>query len=134
VPGAEGAPRLADGSGSGYAAKAEKVLAFARAQLGKPYVCGASGPSSYDCSGLTRAAWKAAGVELPRAAAEQLAAGRPVAAGDLLPGDLVLLDRRPGHVGIYAGDGTVIHAPGPGAGVRADPLARAEVTGAARPA
>ncbi|KUH37971.1 MULTISPECIES: C40 family peptidase [Streptomyces] len=132
VDGAVGAARVVDRSG--YAAEAAKVLAFARAQLGKPYVRGASGPSSYDCSGLTRAAWKAAGVELPRTAAEQLAAGRPVAAEELLPGDLVLLDRQPGHVGIYAGDGTVIHAPGPGAGVRAEPLSPTEVAGVARPA
>ncbi|HBF83630.1 MAG TPA: glycoside hydrolase, partial [Streptomyces sp.] len=54
------------GSDSGYASQAEKVLAFARAQIGKPYVWGATGPSSYDCSGLTQAAWKAAGVSLPR--------------------------------------------------------------------
>lgn len=62
---AGGGTGTGSGPDSGYAAKAEKVLAFARAQIGRPYVWGATGPSSYDCSGLTQAAWKAAGVDLP---------------------------------------------------------------------
>ncbi|MGW3402655.1 NlpC/P60 family protein, partial [Streptomyces zhihengii] len=63
----------------GYTAKADKVLAFARAQIGKPYVWGATGPSSYDCSGLTQAAWKAAGVDLPRTTWDQVEVGKRVA-------------------------------------------------------
>lgn len=63
---------------SSYATKAEKALAFARAQIGKPYVWGATGPDSYDCSGLTQAAWKAAGVTLPRTTYDQVNAGTTV--------------------------------------------------------
>ncbi|OEJ94764.1 C40 family peptidase [Streptomyces thermolilacinus] len=117
-----------------YAAKAGKVLAFARAQVGKPYVRGAAGPSSYDCSGLTQAAWKAAGVELPRTTGGQAEAGRRVASGELLPGDLVFFHDDGGHVGIYAGDGRMIHAPRPGGTVREEPVARLPLHGAVRPA
>lgn len=63
---------------SSYATKADKALAFARAQVGKPYVWGAVGPGSYDCSGLTQAAWKAAGVTLPRTTYDQVNAGTTV--------------------------------------------------------
>ena len=66
---------------SSYATKADKALAFARAQVGKPYVWGATGPGSYDCSGLTQAAWKAAGVTLPRTTYDQVNAGTTVSAG-----------------------------------------------------
>ncbi|MEU3447014.1 C40 family peptidase [Streptomyces thermolilacinus] len=117
-----------------YAAKAGKVLAFARAQVGKPYVRGAAGPSSYDCSGLTQAAWKAAGVDLPRTTEGQAEAGRRVAPGELLPGDLVFFHDDGSHVGIYAGDGRMVHAPRPGGTVREEPVARLPLHGAVRPA
>ncbi|MCH0542255.1 C40 family peptidase [Streptomyces sp. MUM 203J] len=107
------------------AAKAEEVLAFARAQIGKPYVWGASGPSSYDGPGLAQAAWKAAGVALPRAAGEQAESGRPVTADELLPGDLVFFHKHEDDglgVGVHTGNGTLIHAPSPGTTVREDPL------------
>ncbi|MEU3818420.1 NlpC/P60 family protein [Streptomyces sp. NPDC030392] len=136
--GAEGATRLCSGAagtgGGSYAAKAEKVLAFARAQLGKPYVRGAAGPSSYDCSGLTQAAWKAAGVELPRTAPDQAEAGRRVDADELLPGDLLFFGDGLRHVGIHLGDGRVIHAPEPGAAVREEPVASLPFRSAVRPA
>ncbi len=91
------------GTGSSYAAKAEKVLAFARAQIGKPYVWGATGPSSYDCSGLTQAAWREAGVTLPRTTWDQVEVGTRVATSDLQPGDLVFFYDDISHVGIYKG-------------------------------
>ncbi|MEV6838786.1 C40 family peptidase [Streptomyces sp. NPDC051133] len=100
------------------ATRAEKAIAFARAQIGKPYVSGASGPGSYDCSGLTQAAWKAAGVTLPRAARDQAVAGTVVALDDARPGDLVFFREDSSHVGLCTGDGMMIHAPGPGAYVR----------------
>ncbi len=122
------------GTGSGYAAKAEKVLAFARAQIGKPYVWGAAGPSSYDCSGLTQAAWREAGVTLPRTTWDQVEFGTRVATADLLPGDLVFFYDDISHVGIYKGEGMMIHAPKPGANVREESIYSMPVYGSVRPA
>ncbi|GAA3032587.1 C40 family peptidase [Streptomyces glomeratus] len=103
---------------SSYTTKAEKALAFARAQIGKPYVWGATGPESYDCSGLTQAAWKAAGVTLPRTTYDQVNAGTTVPLADARPGDLIFFYDDISHVGIYIGNGMMIHAPKPGAYVR----------------
>ncbi|MEU1485189.1 NlpC/P60 family protein [Streptomyces sp. NPDC005752] len=122
------------GSDSGYASKAEKVLAFARAQIGKPYVWGATGPSSYDCSGLTQAAWKDAGVSLPRTTWDQVEVGTRVATADLRPGDLVFFYDDISHVGIYKGDGMMIHAPKPGANVREESIYYMPIYGSVRPA
>ncbi|PCG82167.1 glycoside hydrolase [Streptomyces sp. WZ.A104] len=122
------------GAGSGYAAKAEKVLAFARAQIGKPYVWGASGPSSYDCSGLTQSAWREAGVDLPRTTWDQVKVGTRVATSDLQPGDLVFFYDDISHVGIYKGDGMMIHAPKPGANVREESIYYMPIYGSVRPA
>ncbi|WP_202546984.1 C40 family peptidase [Streptomyces sp. SID2119] len=126
------------GTGSGadgsYAAKAEKVLAFARAQIGKPYVWGASGPASYDCSGLTQAAWREAGVTLPRTTWDQVKVGTRVATSDLRPGDLVFFYDDISHVGIYKGDGMMIHAPKPGANVREESIYYMPIYGSVRPA
>ncbi|MGW6349726.1 NlpC/P60 family protein, partial [Streptomyces sp. NPDC055080] len=119
---ADGGTGTGSGPDSGYAAKAEKVLAFARAQIGRPYVWGATGPSSYDCSGLTQAAWKAAGVDLPRTTWDQVEVGTRVATADLRPGDLVFFYDDISHVGIYKGDGMMIHAPKPGANVREESI------------
>ncbi|MEU1894909.1 C40 family peptidase [Streptomyces pristinaespiralis] len=117
-----------------YAAKADKVLTFARAQIGKPYVWGATGPSSYDCSGLTAAAWKAAGVDLPRTTWDQVKVGTRVATADLLPGDLVFFYDDISHVGIYIGDGKMIHAPKPGTNVREESIYYMPIYGSVRPA
>ncbi|MFE2882713.1 C40 family peptidase [Streptomyces sp. NPDC059272] len=108
-------------SDASYATKAAKAVAFARAQVGKPYVWGATGPGSYDCSGLTQAAWRATGVTLPRATTDQADAGTTVPLADAQPGDLVFFhdfQDEISHVGVYAGDGMMIHAPKPGAYVR----------------
>lgn len=124
-----GAPHASGSSGSttttpaastdsSYTAKAEKVLAFARAQIGKPYVWGATGPGSYDCSGLTQGAWRAAGVSLPRSARDQVRAGTTVPASQALPGDLVFFYDDITHVGVYIGNSMMIHAPKPGTYVR----------------
>jgi cell wall-associated NlpC family hydrolase len=107
---------------STYAAKAEKAIAFSRAQIGKPYVWGATGPGSYDCSGLTQAAWKAAGVTLPRTTYDQVNAGTTVAISAAQPGDLVFFYDDVTHVGIYIGNGMMIHAPKPGAYVREESI------------
>lgn len=130
---AGGGTGTGSGSDSGYAAKAEKVLAFARAQIGRPYVWGATGPSSYDCSGLTQAAWKAAGVDLPRTTWDQVEVGTRVATADLRPGDLVFFYDDISHVGIYKGDGMMIHAPKPGANVREESIYYMPIYGSVRP-
>ncbi|MEV2192716.1 NlpC/P60 family protein [Streptomyces phaeochromogenes] len=124
-------------SGSGSAAstaKADKALAFARAQIGKPYVWGASGPGSYDCSGLTQAAWKAAGVTLPRTTWDQVKAGTTVSVNSAQPGDLVFFYDDISHVGIYIGDGMMIHAPKPGAYVREESIYYMPIHSVVRPA
>ncbi|MFF5482610.1 NlpC/P60 family protein [Streptomyces sp. NPDC012935] len=105
-----------------YATKAEKALAFARSQVGKPYVWGATGPDSYDCSGLTQAAWKAAGVDIPRVTYDQVNAGTTVAVSSAKPGDLVFFYDDITHVGLYIGNGMMIHAPKPGTYVREESI------------
>ncbi|MGW1605466.1 C40 family peptidase [Streptomyces eurythermus] len=107
---------------SSHAPRAAGAVAFARAQVGKPCVWGAAGPGSYDCAGLTQAAWRAAGVALPRAAHEQALAGTPVAAATMAPGDLVFFFDDDRHVGLHTGDGMMVHAPGPGSAVREEPI------------
>lgn len=93
------------------------ALAYAQAQLGKPYVFGATGPGSFDCSGLTMRAYAAAGVRIPRVAADQARIGTPVAYADLMPGDLVFWAydvNDPAtihHVALYIGNGLVLEAP-----------------------
>jgi len=89
---------------------AAAVLAYARAQLGKPYRYGAAGPAAFDCSGLTMRAWAAAGVHLPHRAADQAHAGIRTTRAALAPGDLVI-SHGYGHVQLYLGRGRVISAP-----------------------
>lgn len=112
--------------------RASAALSFARAQLGKPYVWGATGPSAYDCSGLTQAAWRAAGVSLPRTTYTQINAGRRVSRSELAPGDLVFFYSGISHVGLYIGGGQMIHAPRPGAPVRIAPIDEMPFAGATR--
>ncbi|MBB1246974.1 C40 family peptidase, partial [Streptomyces durbertensis] len=102
--------------------RAAQALAYARGALGKPYVWGATGPHSFDCSGLTQAAWRSAGVSLPRTTYTQVNAGRRVSRDQLAPGDLVFFYSGLTHVGLYVGNGQMIHAPRPGAPVRYAPI------------
>jgi cell wall-associated NlpC family hydrolase len=118
------------GSASGSAAVA---LRFAYAQLGKPYSWGASGPNSYDCSGLTMASWGAAGVSLPHSSQAQYGSGRHVSQSELQPGDLVFYGSPIHHVGMYVGNGNYIHAPHSGDVVSIDPAFRGDYAGAVRP-
>jgi cell wall-associated NlpC family hydrolase len=93
---------------------AASVLAYARAQLGKPYVFGAAGPDSFDCSGLVMRAWETAGIDFPHYAQYQYDLTARIPLADLLPGDLVFFGTGPqgvGHVGIYVGGGEMIDAP-----------------------
>ena len=110
-------------------AQAAVAIAYAKAQLGKPYVWGGNGPDGYDCSGLVQAAYATAGISLPRTTETQWSVGSPVPADQLQPGDLVFFNPGeqvaglPGHVGIYLGDGRMIDAPHTGEFIRIEPVA-----------
>lgn len=89
---------------------AGKAVTFACAQIGKPYVWGSAGPGSYDCSGLTLAAWAQAGVSLPHNAARQRQVTANVSRDELRPGDLIFYYSGLSHVGMYVGNGWIVHA------------------------
>jgi cell wall-associated NlpC family hydrolase len=130
VSGGLAGPASSDGRPAGYSIPAgtgpahTKAVAYALAQLGKPYVWGAAGPTIFDCSGLTEAAWASAGVHLLHYTGDQQQEGQPVTATQLMAGDLVLTPGSDppgpgvaGHVGIYLGDGLVESAIDPQMGV-----------------
>jgi cell wall-associated NlpC family hydrolase len=102
--------------------RARAAIEAAIADLGKPYVFGAEGPDAFDCSGLIQKVWRQAGVELPRTSSEQAQAGQQVPLSQIQPGDLVIYYAGRSHIGMYVGDGKIIHAPPPGAQVRYAPL------------
>lgn len=113
---------------------AAAVLDFLRAQVGKAYVSGATGPSAYDCSGLTQAAFKQVGVDLPRVSQDQSTAGTQVSLSSVQPGDLLYWGSAGSayHVGVYVGDGKFIAAQNPSEGVVERDLSYDEPTGAVR--
>ncbi len=115
------------------AGPAGAAVAFAFRQLGKPYRWGADGPNAYDCSGLTSAAWAAAGRGLPHNARRQYAATARVDRADLRPGDLVFYYGGISHVGMYVGGGKMIHAPEFGERIRIDNVDYQPVHGYGRP-
>ncbi|MCL7425120.1 C40 family peptidase [Streptomyces sp. YS415] len=95
-------------------AQGKKAVAYATAQLGKPYEWGAEGPGTFDCSGLTSQAWAAAGVPIPRTSQEQWKQLRRIDTADMRPGDLIIYNDDASHVAMYVGDGAIVHAPRPG--------------------
>ncbi|MEU9354304.1 NlpC/P60 family protein [Streptomyces griseoloalbus] len=112
--------------------RAAQAVSYAYQKLGSPYVWGATGPDAFDCSGLVQAAYRSAGVSLPRTTYAQINAGRRVPRSELLPGDLVFFYSGISHVGIYVGNGRMIHAPNPSAPVRLAPLDEMPFAGATR--
>ncbi|WP_372412451.1 C40 family peptidase [Streptomyces luteireticuli] len=100
------------------------ALRIARSLKGAPYRWGAAGPDAFDCSGLTQYAYRKAGKRIPRTAAAQFYATRRITAQQRKPGDLVFFPRfgTIGHVGLYAGNGSIWHAPRPGGHVRREHL------------
>lgn len=104
------------------APKADKAVSFAQNQIGDAYVYGGVGPGAWDCSGLTQAAWKAAGVDIPRTSAEQYRKLPKVSLNALKPGDLISFYKGSTHIGIYIGDGKFVHAPNPSRKVSVDTL------------
>ncbi|CAM5379272.1 C40 family peptidase [Streptomyces aurantiogriseus] len=113
--------------------RAAAAVAAARSALGKPYVWGGNGPSGFDCSGLMQWSYAQAGVSLPRTSQAQAHAGRQVPLSQARPGDLVTYRSDASHVGMYVGNGQVIHAPYPGAPVRYDPVGMMPVSAVTRP-
>ncbi|NLU82887.1 C40 family peptidase [Rhodococcus sp. HNM0569] len=109
----------------------ETALRAAESKLGAPYVYGASGPDSFDCSGLVQWAYKQAGLNLPRTSYDQAGAGAPVSTSDLKLGDVVTFYGG-SHSGIYAGDGNIIHASTSGQPVKLAPIASMPMDGARR--
>ncbi len=121
------------GSGTATSDRAAGAVRFALAQVGKRYVYAGTGPSSYDCSGLTMAAYRSVGVYLPHQSGAQYGSGRHVSSSELRPGDLVFYYSPIHHVGIYIGGGRIVHAANPSAGVRIDSLYSMPYSGAVRP-
>lgn len=109
------------------------AVAYTVRQIGKPYVWGAEGPDSFDCSGLTSQAWSAAGRGIPRTSQEQWKELPKVPVSALRPGDLVIYFPKATHVALYIGDGLVVQAPRPGTKVKVSPLASNPLLGAVRP-
>lgn len=128
VSGASGTSGVAQAPNS----RAAAAVSYAYQKLGSPYVWGATGPGAFDCSGLMQAAYRDAGISLPRTTYAQINAGQRVSPSELLPGDLVFFYSGISHVGIYVGHGQMIHAPNPSAPVRVAPLDEMPFAGATR--
>ena len=111
---------------------AATAIAVAKSKLGSPYVWAAEGPGTFDCSGLTLYAWRAAGVSLPHSSRMQMSSGRSVSVSSMQPGDLVFYGSPVHHVALYVGGGQVIHAPQSGDVVRYASVSMMSITGVTR--
>ncbi|MFJ5308760.1 C40 family peptidase [Streptomyces sp. NPDC088350] len=113
---------------------AAEVVAFVKAQIGKSYVLGATGPSAYDCSGLVGAAFKQVGISLPRVSQDQSTAGTQVSLSNLQPGDILYWGSAGSayHVAVYVGGGMFVGAQNPSTGIVERPLSYDPPTGAVR--
>jgi cell wall-associated NlpC family hydrolase len=114
-------------------ARAQAAVNFAKAQIGKPYVYGASGPRAFDCSGLTMAAWAVAGVSMPHSSSQQYYDFPKIKESDLQPGDLLIYYGTLHHVAIYVGGGMMIHAPNTGSLVQYGTVHEMPLAGIVRP-
>ncbi|MEV4516714.1 NlpC/P60 family protein [Dactylosporangium sp. NPDC049525] len=110
---------------SSRAARVATAVAYAKAQIGKPYKFATAGPATFDCSGLVMRAWQAAGVQLPRITYDQIKVGQRVTRDQLEAGDLVFTNNG-GHVMLYIGDGQVVNAGHTGVSIRQQALPRTE--------
>lgn len=127
-------PELPDSAASGpTSGRAAAAVMAARSAVGRPYVWGSTGPSGFDCSGLMVWSYRQAGVALPRTSQAQRHAGQRVSLSEARPGDLVTYRSDASHVGMYVGNGQVVHAPYPGARVRYDPVGMMPVSSVTRP-
>lgn len=114
-----------------FSSVGQRAADAAQGKIGAPYVYGASGPSSFDCSGLVQWAFKQAGLNVPRTSYEQASAGRAVNVSDLLPGDVVSFYGG-SHTGIYVGGGNIVHASTSSQPVKVAPLNSMPIDGARR--
>ena len=114
------------------AAARSSALSTAMAQVGKPYRWGATGPNAFDCSGLISYAFDKAGKDLPRTSRAQAAVGTQVSKANLKPGDLVFFYSPVSHVGIYVGDGQIVHASTSGQPVKVSDMDRMPFNSARR--
>lgn len=112
--------------------EASAVVEFAYGQIGEPYVWGAAGPDSWDCSGLTMMAWQQAGVSLSHQTNDQYSQTARISRDQLKPGDLVFYNDM-AHVGLYAGEGTIVHAPQSGQNVTTASIDSMGIVGYGRP-
>ncbi|HWI43320.1 MAG TPA: NlpC/P60 family protein [Nocardioides sp.] len=129
----DGGTRAPDAASIPASGRAAAAVRFALAQVGDAYVYGAAGPSAWDCSGLTMVAWAQAGVGLPHSSSAQSGSGAHVSRSQLQPGDLVFYYSPISHVAMYIGNGMIVHAANPGAGVRVAPVDSMPWSGAVRP-
>ncbi|MEI7057995.1 NlpC/P60 family protein [Nocardioides sp. CCNWLW239] len=113
--------------------RAKIAVDYALAQVGDAYSYGATGTAAWDCSGLTMGAWGEAGVGLPHSSSAQYSSGPQVSRDQLAPGDLVFYYSPISHVGIYIGNGMIVHASNPSTGVKVSPMDEMPYTGAVRP-
>jgi peptidoglycan DL-endopeptidase CwlO len=120
-------------SGVATSGRAAAAVRYAMGQVGDSYVYGAAGPNAFDCSGLTMMAWAQAGVGLPHSSSAQFGSGPHISSSALQPGDLVFYYSPISHVGIYIGNGLIVHAANPGTGVRVAGLFSMPYSGAVRP-
>jgi cell wall-associated NlpC family hydrolase len=119
-------------SGVDASGRAAIAIHYAMAQVGKAYVYGAAGPSAFDCSGLMMRAWGQAGISLPHSSSAQYGVGRHVSSNELQPGDLVFYYSPISHVAMYIGNGLIVEAANPGAGVRVSGVFSMPYAGATR--
>lgn len=125
--------RAPDAASIPASGRASAAIKYALAQVGDAYVYGAAGPNAFDCSGLTMMAWAQAGVSLPHSSRAQMGSGTPVSKSDLQPGDLVFYYSPVSHVALYLGNGMIVHAANPGAGVKVSSVDEMPYAGAVRP-
>ncbi|MFF2847111.1 NlpC/P60 family protein [Streptomyces sp. NPDC058001] len=124
---------ILDEINSKASSQGKKAVAYATKQLGKPYQWGAEGPKTFDCSGLTSQAWAAGGRGIPRTSQAQWAGLPRIAIEDMRPGDLIIYHDDASHVGMYIGDGAIIHSPRPGRTVTIAGAGSMKILGVVRP-